>query len=85
MLMLALKDVVCLFVDNFFPAEEAASNFVSYAGEIIIAAGAAIIFIFSPLLLRRIWLTRTLPDGPLRTQLEEFCRKIKLGYRNIIL
>jgi len=85
MLMLALKDVVCLFVDNFFPAEEAASNFVSYAGEIIVAAGAATIFIFSPLLLRRIWLTRTLPDGPLRTRLEEFCRKIKLGYRDILL
>ncbi len=85
MLMLALKDVVCLFVDNLFPAEEAAGNFVSYAGEIIIAAGAAVIFIFSPLLLRRIWLTRTLPDGPLRTRLEEFCRKIKLSYRDILL
>ena len=47
--------------------------------------GAVIIFIFSPLLLRRIWQTRPLPEGPLRRRLQEFCRQVGLRYRDILL
>ena len=43
------------------------------------------VFILSPLLLRYIWSTRSLPTGPLRERLESFCRVLKMGYRDILL
>ena len=43
------------------------------------------VFILSPLLLRYIWSTRSLPAGPLRERLESFCRVLRMGYRDILL
>ncbi len=74
--------------------DAAAVLFSRYGGEMglgirteeaVVAAGVAGIFVFSPWLLRRIWSTRTLPGGPLRERLEEFCRGLKLKYHDILL
>jgi STE24 endopeptidase len=51
----------------------------------IVIAGGGAIFICAPMLLRRIWLTRSLPDGPLRRRLEDFCKQMGFKYRDILL
>ncbi len=48
-------------------------------------AGALMVYLFAPVLLRRILNTRPLPDSPLRRRLEAICRRAKLGYRDILL
>ena len=58
---------------------------VAGVAEGVTMLGAAVIFIFSPLLLKRIWLTRRLAGGPLREKLEGFCRRIGLRYRDLLL
>jgi len=88
-LMLGFKDVVeqitmRWFSDGSVKAGLVSDN-VSMMAQTVTEAGAAMIFICSPLLLRRIWLTRSLPGGPLRERLEAFCKQIKLGYRDILL
>ena len=56
-----------------------------WVAELATVAGAGLVFLFGPLLLRRVWVTTPLPTGPLREKLETFCRRIKLGYREILL
>ncbi len=53
--------------------------------KIVGTMGVAAIFIFAPLLLRYIWLTRPLPPGPLRDRLELFCRRMGLKIRDLLL
>ena len=43
------------------------------------------IVVFSPLMLRVIWSTSPLPDGPLRRRLEEFCRAQRFRCRDILV
>ncbi|MEC9372307.1 MAG: M48 family metallopeptidase, partial [Planctomycetota bacterium] len=47
--------------------------------------GVATIFAISPLIIRVIWSTRPLPDGPLRDELLELCRRHRVGCSNILL
>lgn len=42
-------------------------------------------YVASPLLLRYVWLTETLPDGPLRRKLDELCRRARVGYSRILV
>jgi len=46
---------------------------------------ALIVFLVSPLILTRIWSTRKLEPGQLRTDLEEMCAKLGLKYRDILV
>jgi STE24 endopeptidase len=43
------------------------------------------VFMFSPLLITRIWRTRRLEPGALRSDLEEICGNLKLKYRDILV
>ena len=52
-----------------------------YGGSMAVAA--LLVFLFIPLLIVRIWRTQRLEDGPLRTDLEQMCRRLKLRYRDI--
>jgi STE24 endopeptidase len=58
---------------------------VAWAAEVAPGFAAAGVFVVAPLMLRYIWPTRPLPDGPLRRGLEETCRRIKLSYRGILI
>jgi STE24 endopeptidase len=49
------------------------------------AAAALLVFLFAPLLIVRVWRTRRLEDGPLRADLEQMCRRLKLRYRDILV
>lgn len=46
---------------------------------------AATVFLLAPLLLRYIWSTERLPDGPLRSRLENLSARINLGFRDILV
>lgn len=86
LLIFAFKDAVEIITEHFFavpPADPDASQQV--ISQLVVGAGAGIIFLFAPMILRRVWLTRPLPLGPLRERLEEFCLRIKLRYRDILL
>ena len=86
LLILSLKDGVDLAWGHWFAAGiEPAADELNIFNEGLVGLGAGVIFLLAPLLLRRIWLTRSLPGGPLRERLEEFCRQIKLKYRDILL
>ena len=52
-------------------------------GVLVIMAG--IVFLFVPLVLRCIWETRVLPNGELRSRLEELCERVDLRYREILV
>ncbi|HRX86737.1 MAG TPA: M48 family metallopeptidase [Phycisphaerae bacterium] len=56
-----------------------------WAPEALLGAVAVAIFIFSPVLLRRVWATSRLPDGPLRTKLLNLCDRIHLNVREILV
>ena len=51
----------------------------------ITLAGVGVIFLLAPLLLRFIWSTRSLPAGPLRDRLTEFCKQLNMRYQDILL
>ena len=55
------------------------------APDVVLGSVAAVVFVAAPLLLRRIWRTTPLPDGPLRRRLEELCRRIDLRCRDILV
>jgi len=57
----------------------------AWAVEGATAAGAGVVFVLAPVLLKRIWQTRPLPAGPLRERLEGLCRRIGLRCREILL
>ena len=56
-----------------------------WAEPVISLMGAAIVFIFAPLLLTRVLRTRSLEASPLRLRLETMCQRAGLGYRDILL
>ncbi len=58
---------------------------VTWAAEAVPALAAGAVFAFAPLMLRHIWSTRPLPDGPLRQELEGICRRIGLPFRDILV
>lgn len=58
---------------------------VPWAVEAVPGLAAGLVFVVAPTILRRIWTTTPLPDGPLRRELERICERIGLRYRNILV
>lgn len=56
-----------------------------WAPDAVLSGVAVVIFVLSPLLLKRIWKTAPLEDGPLRQRLEQHCQKIGLRCRDILI
>ncbi|MCF7956992.1 MAG: M48 family metalloprotease [Phycisphaerae bacterium] len=87
LLILAYKDSVELIVHHYNVVQGRLifGESTEMIKELMIMAGAGCVFLLSPLLIKRIWHTRPLPDGPLRMKLEEFCRQLGFKYRDILL
>ncbi len=87
LLIIALQDAVTFLWPRAWPRLpfSLTDDQAYLAGEGIVMAGAIGIFILAPLLLRRIWRTRSLPQGPLREKLQFFGSSLKLRYREILL
>ncbi|MCB9849688.1 MAG: M48 family metalloprotease [Phycisphaerales bacterium] len=56
-----------------------------WAPEALLGVVAMAIFVFSPILLRRVWATSPLPEGPLRDKLLAMCGRIGLRVREILV
>lgn len=58
---------------------------VTWIPELVLAVVAGGIFLVSPVLLRHLWQTQKMEPSPLRNRLEETCRELGLGYRDILV
>ena len=81
LLIFGLHDTIEWSMTRWLPEQENLSTII----EVTTAAGAVAIFVLSPLLLRHVWVTRSLPEGPLRGRLLQFCRHLRLRHRDILL
>ena len=53
--------------------------------DVALGAAVAIIFVISPVIMRHVWTTSPLPDGPLRRRLLALCDRIGLRVRDILV
>ena len=87
--IVGFKDLVYLVRDRWlteiWTAKIGSEATLAIGTEAVVAAGAGMIFLLAPLVLKRLWMTRSLPAGPLREKLEDFCVRMKLRYRDILL
>ncbi len=58
---------------------------IQWAPDAILGLTAAGVFILAPWMLRHIWTTHSMPDGPLRQQLQKSCERIGLKCRDILV
>lgn len=56
-----------------------------WAGDLLLGCASIVVLVFSPLMLRYIWVTAPLPPGPLRDRFERTCRRVGLRYRDILV
>ena len=79
-LIVLTVDALSLYVGPLLPAGVA--DYVLFAGSLV---SAGLVFLFAPLLIVRIWPTSRLPDGPIRAELNEMCRTLKLRCRDLLI
>lgn len=58
---------------------------VPWAADAALGCVSAVVLLFSPVMLRFVWVTEPLPAGPLRDRLERMCKRVGLRYREILL
>ncbi len=88
LIIMGIKDLVFLMLERMYDfslMSDSEYDRTMFIGNAISGIGTVLVFVMAPLMLRAIWKTRPLPIGPLREKLEEFCRKIKLKHRDILL
>jgi len=57
----------------------------SLSRQILMLAGAAVVFLFTPVVIRYLWDTVPLPPGQLRDQLTKMCKQYRIGIRQLLL
>jgi STE24 endopeptidase len=80
LLIVLARDVIVLYDDKLrhFSGHE-------YAADLLLGAAAAAVALIAPEILRHVWSTKRLPDGPLRDRLVQVCRKLSMRYREILV
>lgn len=58
---------------------------IPFAPDLVLGVAAAVVFVISPLLLRRIWRTEPLGPGDVRDRLEALGERIHLRFRDILV
>jgi len=53
--------------------------------DLLLGAAAVLVALIAPLILRYVWVTRALPDGPLRDRLVSLCRRLRMRCRDILV
>lgn len=56
-----------------------------YIGDLLLGAAALVMAVITPAILRRVWCTRPLPDGPLRDRLVYLCKRLRLRVSEILV
>ena len=80
LLIVVARDVITMYEaqlraisnHNFFP-------------DVLLGLSAGVVAIIAPEILRYVWSTKRLPDGPLRDRLQALCKKLSLRYRQILV
>lgn len=80
LIILVARDLIDLFR---LPLQRATRNV--YAPDFLLGVATAAVAVVAPAFLRYVWITRRLPDSPLRARLEELCRRLKLRCRDILV
>jgi len=80
MLVLAARDVILMYY-----REIKAWTGTDYAPDLLLGAAALGVAVITPAIIRVVWLTRRLPDGPLRDQLLALCGKLRVRCREILV
>jgi len=87
-LIIAVPMTVIVFAKHFtdrFQLDLAKSVGVPWASDSLLGCVSVCVLAFAPIMLRYIWATEPLPDGPLRHRLVRICDRIGLRYREILL
>lgn len=81
LLVIAMRDVIVVGVRIWDPAMPIGESVDSVAS--LVALG--LVYVFAPELLRRVLDTQPLPNGPLRTRLQNLCERTGMRAREILL
>ncbi len=80
LLFVAVLDLMRTLVTPAVPAAwKAQTDWAVVVGLLVL------LYCFWPMALRWLWPTRPLPEGPVRSRLEEICRRAGVGYRDILV
>jgi STE24 endopeptidase len=80
LLILAARDVITLYEQ---PLREVVAY--DFLPDVLLGLSAGIVALITPAILRRVWVTQPLPEGPLRDRLLHLCRKLRMRCREILL
>jgi STE24 endopeptidase len=80
LLILAARDLITMFEQ---PLRDLSGHAV--LPDLLLGLSAAVVAIIAPMILRRVWVTQRLPDGPLRDRLLHLCRKLRMRCREILV
>ena len=80
LLILAARDVIYIYARELH--ERTGSP---YFADVLLGAAAVIVALIAPVILRYVWSTRRLPDGPLRDRLQVLCRTLGVRCREILV
>jgi Zn-dependent protease with chaperone function len=80
-LILFLSDCIELYISPLLDGW--AYQDLALAGMVTASAGG--VFLIAPALLTRVWKTSILPDGPVRRELEQMCRRLQIRYRKLLI
>ena len=58
---------------------------IPWLPDILLGIAAGLVFLIAPWLLKNIWTTHSMPDGPLRRDLEDMCGRTGLKCRDILV
>jgi STE24 endopeptidase len=53
--------------------------------DVLLGIAAAVVAVIAPTILRRVWVTQPLPEGPLRDRLLHLCRRLRMRCREILV
>lgn len=56
-----------------------------YVSDLLLGCSAVLVAIIAPEILRHVWSTQRLPEGPLRDRLQALCRTLGVRYREILV
>jgi STE24 endopeptidase len=80
LLIVAARDVIELYEDRLIELLQ-----YKYAPDLLLGAAAGLVAIVAPVLIRYIWVTTPLPEGPLRDRLTHLCRQVRLRHGGILV
>lgn len=60
-------------------------NQSAHESPLMMLAGAVVVFLLTPLVIRHLWDTVPLPSGPLRDKLTSMCQRYRIGVRQLLL